>query len=97
MTVTMYYFKLLFFVVALTVVATFGIVEYSEYTSHSTNRNSELQHQIQKVTCVQSKYWICDVLINDTVVLGYRSPVELQTGDQMWTVHKGGRMYLFGK
>lgn len=90
-------FKILFFVVASIIVTTFGIVEYREHISHSPVQNSELQHQIQKVTCVQSKYWICDVLINDTVIMGHRSPVELQTGDQMWTVHKNGRTYLFGK
>lgn len=90
-------FKTLFFVVAALLVSTFVIIEYREYTSPAPVHNSELQHQIQNVTCVQSKYWICDIRINDIIVLGHRSPVELQVGDRMWVIHKDNRTYLFGK
>ena len=56
---------------------------------------TEHVHPIQAVTCVQSEYWICDIRIDDEVILGHRSPVELHVGDPMVVFVKDDSKYLF--
>lgn len=56
---------------------------------------TENVYPIQSVTCVQSEYWICDIRIDDEVILGHRSPIELHTGDPLVVFVKDNRKYIF--
>ena len=52
---------------------------------------------IERANCVQSKYWICDLVIDGEVFLGYRSAKEIVVGDKMILIKRDGRTYVFPK
>lgn len=53
--------------------------------------------KIQESNCVKAEYWICDLMIDGELVLGYRTTVELSAGDEMLLVKRGDRTHVFPK